>query len=93
MNFNQNNRKGDCMMFYAIKRKRGGKQFVTGTDYRYNPPRQICNPCLPPLILSDYDGQIQSLVDTALASRHVNLKYYELVSVEVKEMQFEQEIK
>lgn len=72
-------------MFYAIKRRCDG-QYVTGTDSRLYPYRQICNPILPPLILTDCDGTDPSVVDITLKSRGVNLKKYELVAVEIKEV-------
>jgi len=67
-------------MFYAIKRKRDGL-FVTGTDYRAFPHKQICNPMLPPVIISDYGGQIPDSVRIELLGRGINEKNYAVVPV------------
>lgn len=45
-------------MLYVIRRKKDGA-LVTGTDYRYYPHHQILKyPTKPPLIISDYDGEL-----------------------------------
>ena len=67
-------------MFYAIKHKVSG-DFVLGTDYNYSPPRQrICTPDDVPLLLSE------SVLDSNLKARHINLKRFEVVPVEIREV-------
>lgn len=68
------------MKYYAIKRKKDGK-FISGTDFRYNPPRSIfANEFKPPLLIAEYN------ISSTLLYRHINRKYYDIVSVEVKEI-------
>lgn len=70
-------------MLYAVRRKKDGA-LVTGTDYRYFPRHQILQyPTKPPLILSDYDGDIPECVENEIKCRGINLKYYEIVPVEI----------
>lgn len=71
-------------MLYVIRRKKDGA-IVTGTDYRYYPRHQILQyPTKPPLIISDYDGEIQESVQTEIKRRGINLKYYEIVPIEIR---------
>lgn len=67
-------------MFYAIKHKASGN-FVRGTDYNYSPPRQrICTPDDAPLLLS------KSVLDSNLKARRIDLKKFEVVPVEIREV-------
>lgn len=67
-------------MFYAIKHKISGN-FIRGTDYNYSPPRQrICTPDDAPLLLSE------SVLDSNLKARRIDLKNFEVVPVEIREV-------
>lgn len=78
-------------MLYVIRRKKDGA-IVTGTDYRYSPRHQILQyPTKPPLILSDYDGEIPESIQMEIKRRGINLKYYEIVPVEIKQLAAEGE--
>lgn len=71
-------------MLYVIRRKKDGA-LVTGTDYRYYPRDQILQyPTKPPLIISDYDGELPESIQAEIKHRGINLKYYEIVPVEIK---------
>ena len=71
------------MKYYAIKRKKDGK-FISGTDFRYCPPRSIfADEFRPPLLIAEYN------IKFSLLYRKINLKYYDIVSVEVKEIKGE----
>lgn len=71
-------------MLYVIRRKKDGA-LVTGTDYRYYPRHQILQyPTKPPLIISDYDGELPGSIAVEIKHRGINLKYYEIVPVEIK---------
>ena len=73
-------------MLYVIRRKKDGA-LVTGTDYRYSPRHQILQyPTKPPLIISDYDGDLPENVECEIKHRGINLKYYEIVPVEIKQL-------
>ena len=64
---------------YAIKHKENGR-FVTGTDFRYNPPRQILSDYNSPLLFTGYD------LLREIGRRHINLSRYKVCTVEVKEV-------
>ena len=64
---------------FAIKHKRTDR-FVTGTNFRYSPPRQILSDCECPLILTGYN------LLTEITRRHINLSEYIVVKVTVKEV-------
>jgi hypothetical protein len=69
------------MTYYAIRNKKT-RQYISGTDYRVSAskPCQIMSSALrPPLLISGATLQTEILV------RHINLKYYEIVAVEIKE--------
>lgn len=68
-------------MFYAIKHKKSGK-YIQGTDYNYSPPRQrMCETeDDAPLLLNE------AVLDTNLKARRINLKLYEVVPVEIREV-------
>lgn len=71
-------------MLYVIRRKKDGA-LVTGTDYRYYPRHQILQyHTKPPIIISDYDGEIPENIQREIKHRGINLKYYEIVPVEIK---------
>ena len=73
-------------MLYVIRRKKDGA-LVTGTDYRYYPHHQILKyPTKPPLIISDYDGELPESIQAEIKHRGINLKYYEIVPIEIKQM-------
>ena len=73
-------------MLYVIRRKKDGA-LVTGTDYRYYPHHQILKyPTKPPLIISDYDGELPESIQAELKHRGINLKYYEIVPIEIKQI-------
>lgn len=64
---------------YAIKHKGSGR-FVTGTNFRYSPPRQILSDFNAPLVISGYD------LMSELTHRQVSMRYYEVVKVTVEEV-------
>ena len=64
---------------YAIKHKESGR-FVTGTNFRYSPPRQILSEYNAPLLITGYDLMIE------LQRRRVSMRYYEVVKVTVAEV-------
>lgn len=71
------------MKYYAIKRKKDGK-FISGTDFRCYPPRSIfADEFKPPLLIAEYN------ISSTLLYRHINRKYYDIVSVEVREIKGE----
>lgn len=73
-------------MLYVIRRKKDGA-LVTGTDYRYYPRHQILQyPTKPPLIISDYDGELPESIQEEIKHRGINLKYYEIVPVEIRQL-------
>lgn len=73
-------------MLYVIRRKKDGA-LVTGTDYRYYPRHQILQyPTKPPLIISDYDGELPESIQAEIKHRGINLKYYEIVPVEIRQL-------
>lgn len=65
---------------YAIKHKESGR-FVTGTNFRYSPPRQILSDYHAPLLLTGYD------LMSELQRRQVSMRYYEVVKVTVEEVE------
>ena len=73
-------------MLYVIRRKKDGA-LVTGTDFRRFPRRQILrSPTCPPLIISDYDGDLPESLESEIKNRCINLKYYEIMPVEIKQL-------
>lgn len=71
------------MKYYAIKRKKDGK-FISGTDFRYSPPRSIfADEFRPPLLITEYN------IENTIIHRYINRKYYDIVPVEVKEIKGE----
>lgn len=73
-------------MLYVIRRKKDGA-LITGTDFRRFPRRQILQyPTRPPLIISDYDGGLPESLESEIKNRCINLKYYEIVPVEIKQL-------
>lgn len=69
------------MTYFAIQRKKD-KAFVSGTDYRYNPPHSImANDCSPPLLIPCD----MRFVHTQIKKRKINLKKYRTVIVEITE--------
>ena len=64
---------------YAIKHKTTGK-FITVTNFRYYPPRQILSVYDSPLLFTGYN------LLTELKRRHINTKNYEVVQVAVEEV-------
>ena len=76
-------------MLYVIRRKKDGA-LVTGRDYRYYPRHQILQyPTKPPLIISDYDGEIPENIQEEMQRRGINTKYYEAVPIEIKQLDTE----
>ena len=65
-------------IFYAIRNKKNGK-YVTGTDYRHYPPRQILCEERPPKLFQDIT------VETEINCRKINLNRYEVVPVVIVE--------
>lgn len=63
--------------YYAIRHKESGR-FVSGTDFRYNPPHQILEDEYHPPRLFWGGG-----VEGEIRHRHINLKRYEVVQVEI----------
>ncbi len=73
-------------MLYVVRRKKDGK-LVTGTDFRHFPRHQILQyPTKPPLIISDYDGDLPESVESEIKNRGINLKYYDIVPIEIKQL-------
>lgn len=73
-------------MLYVIRRKKDGA-LVTGTDFRHFPHSQILRyPTRPPLIISDYDGNLPESLESEIKNRCINLKYYEIVQIEIKQL-------
>lgn len=69
------------MTYYAIRNKRTGK-YISGTDYscKDGKPRQIMHSALrPPRLFNGVELRAEMLV------RRINLKYYEVVAVEVRQ--------
>ena len=69
------------MTYYAIRNKRTRK-YIGGTDFSYKDgkPRQIPSSSLrPPLLFSGAELKAEIRV------RRINLKYYEVVAVEVRQ--------
>lgn len=64
---------------YAVKHKKTGR-FITGTDFRYCPPRQILSDYNSPLILTGYN------LMSELKHRKVSMRYYTVVTVTVEEV-------
>lgn len=63
---------------YAIKNRKTG-QYITGTNYRYNPPHQITSGYHGPLLFP-----VMPTVECLL--RQVSMKYYKIVMVELVEL-------
>ena len=69
------------MVFYVIRNKKTG-QLVAGTDFNFNPPRQIyASAYRPPLLLSVE----QKMYSPELRKRQIRLRTFELVCVDVVE--------
>lgn len=67
-------------MYYAIRNKRT-KKFISGTDYRYNPPHQIAaSEWRPPLIIS---AAHHTFLETTILHRRINMKRYEVVKINI----------
>lgn len=66
-------------MYYAIRNKQTGK-FISGTDFRYRPPRQIpVSAYRPPMLFTGHELLAE------IEHRKINLDRYEVVAVEVTE--------
>ena len=66
-------------MYFAI-RHRKTKEYISGTNYRYSPPRQImASEYRPPRLFSKFDLELE------IKHRNINLKRYEVVAVTVIE--------
>lgn len=63
---------------YAIKHRKTGR-FVTGTDFRFSPPRQILSKYDSPILFTDY-----SLL-REITRRKVSMRHYTVVKVAVEE--------
>jgi hypothetical protein len=68
------------MQYYAIQHKKTGR-YIAGTDFSRNAkkPRQILSNSLLPPKLFNGEG-----LQTEIKCRHINLKYYRVVVVEVR---------
>lgn len=69
------------MTYFAIRNKRTG-QYISGTDFSYRDgkPRQMLSSAFrPPRLFSGLE------IDTEILVRRINLKYYEVVPVEVRQ--------
>ena len=65
--------------YYAIKRIKDGK-FISGTDWRYEPPHSIfADAFRRPLLLTDLNFELE------IRRRRINMKNYKLVRVMVVE--------
>ena len=64
---------------YAIKHKETGR-FITGTDFRYSPPRQIISDYHTPMLFTGWN------LLTEIKVRHINLKRYKVCTVNIKEV-------
>lgn len=72
------------MKYYALKRKKDGA-FMSGHDFRYYPPHFIkADEYRPPMIFSAEELMRSKEIETM--HRKINLKNYEWVLVEVKEI-------
>lgn len=68
------------MKYYAFKNIRNGR-YISGTDFREYPFRQILNTeYRPPLIVAKH------WIETELLHRKINLKTYKVVEVEIREV-------
>ena len=67
------------LVLYAIKHKQTGR-LVTGTDFRYSPPRQILSQYDSPKLFTGYDLLHE------LQRRKVSMRYYTVVRVTVEEV-------
>lgn len=68
------------MIYYAIKNRKNGL-FISGTDFRRSPPRQILQDRLhPPKLFHGAE------LLTEIQRRGINLKYYAVVTVNLKEV-------
>lgn len=67
-------------MYYAIRNKQTGK-YISGTDFRYRPPRQIpaSEYCAPRLFA---DCELHAEIEY----RKINLARYEVVAVAITEI-------
>jgi len=65
------------MVFYAIKNKKTGK-LITGTTWN---DRQLFSDIYPPKLFD------KTIIDTEIKCRKINLKYYKIVKVEIKELE------
>lgn len=64
-------------MYYAIRR-RDTKEYISGTDFNYNPPRQImASEYRTPRLFTNLDLEIE------IKHRKINLKRYEVVAVTI----------
>ena len=64
------------MKYYAIQRKADG-MLITGTDFRYQIPRQLVELSLPPLLFTGYT------LETEVKRREINTKKYQVVTIEI----------
>lgn len=68
------------MKYFAFRRKKD-KKFVAGTDFNYSPPHSIfVDDYRPILLLTISDLHRERM------RRQINLKYYDIVMLEVKEL-------
>ena len=69
------------MIYYAFKNIRNGK-YISGTDFRTYPYRQIlANEYRPPKLMAT-----KLSVEAEIAHRQINPKTYKVVQVEIKEV-------
>lgn len=73
------------MKYYALKRKSDGA-FMSGHDFRYYPPHFIEADEISPPMLFSADEQLRMGIENENIRRKTNLKRYEWVLVEVKEL-------
>lgn len=64
-------------MYFAIRNKKT-KKFISGTDFRYSPPRSLmANEYSPPMIFTTLNLREE------LKRRKINLKRYEVVLITI----------
>lgn len=72
------------MKYYAIRRKKD-KKLVSGSDFRYYPPHCImADEYRPPLLIPAVK---YCFLTTEMLRRKINLKRYEIITVEINEVQ------
>lgn len=66
------------MTYYAIRNKKT-KKYITGTDYRYDPPHQMTSDdVFPPLLFTDLTLYPQ------IRQKEVSFRNYEVVTVDIR---------